>query len=81
MERILDVCLDFDPLRLAREVDPTRMIAETSRLVAEEKCAAAGATLRHPDPREVHASSGIDPLTGDEVLLVSTRWVVDAPAA
>lgn len=81
MERILEVHLEIDPVRLAREKDPTRTIAQLSRQAAEDKCAADGARLRHPDPQEVDVKTAMHPLTGDDVLLVATRWVADSPAA
>lgn len=78
-ELVLDVHLELDPLRLAGEKDPTRTIAELSRREAEERCAAAGARLRHPDPREVVAHQAISATTGRDVMLVATRWVADGP--
>jgi hypothetical protein len=80
-EFVFDVHLEIDPLKLAGEYDPTRAVAELSRHVAEERCAERGATLRHPDPREVHVRQAIKPITGDVVLLVATRWIADGPAA
>lgn len=76
-EVVLDVHLEFDPFALAKERDATRAIAEASHHAAEAQCAERGARLRHPDPREVVSRSAVDALTGDEVLLVATRWVAD----
>lgn len=78
-ELLLDVNLEFDPIALGTERDPTRTIAEASRHAAEEKCREAGARLRHPDPREAVARKALKPQTGEEVLLVATRWVADGP--
>lgn len=80
-ELVLDVHLEIDPLKLAGEYDPARAVAEISRLAAEAQCAERGATLRHPDPREIHVRQAITPLTGDVVLLVASRWIADGPGA
>lgn len=84
-EAVMDVYLEFDPLHLAGQRDPTQTIAEASHHAATEQARAGNGTLRHPDPREVDAKKAIDPTTGRDVLLVATRWVVDtrgpAPAA
>jgi hypothetical protein len=74
---ILDVHLEFDPAVLAKEYNPTQVIAEASRRAAEEQCRERGARLRHPDPREVVTKRALVPTTGGDVLLVATRWVVD----
>lgn len=74
---ILDVHLEFSPLALATEHDPTRAIAEASRAAAEIQCTERGARLRHPDPRDVVTKRALHPLTGEDVLLVATRWVAD----
>jgi hypothetical protein len=79
-ELVFDIHLEVDPVRLAGEHDPTQVVAELSRHAAEEQCLERGATLRHPDPREVHVHKAIKPLTGQTVLLVATRWVADGPA-
>ncbi|MCA1569316.1 MAG: hypothetical protein LC798_03130 [Chloroflexi bacterium] len=78
-ELLLDVHLEFDPVALAAERDPTQTIAEASRHVAEERCAEQGATLRHPDPRDVTAQRATSLTTGADVLLVATRWLADGP--
>lgn len=76
-ELTLDVHLELDPLHLNAERDPVRAIAELSHRAAEEQAQAAGARLRHGDPIEVESKRAIRPLTGDEVLLVATRWICD----
>lgn len=76
-DRLFDVELEFDTLRLAVEKDPVRTIAEASRHKAESFATEHGLTLRHPDPREVVTSNAIDPLTGRGVTLVATRWIAD----
>lgn len=78
-ELLLDVQLEFDADALDREHDPTRTVAEVSRLHAEEECHRRKATLRHPEPREVIARPALNALTGAPVLLVATRWVADGP--
>ena len=78
-ELVLDVSMEFDPLALAKEYDPTRTVAEIMRHEAEEKCANRRATLRHPEPREVITRQAIDAVTGQPVLLVATRWLADGP--
>lgn len=76
-DRYLDVCLDFDTLELGRHRDPTRTVYEASHKAATEKAENAGGVLRYTDPRETDIATAVDPLTGRDVLLVSTRWVVD----
>ena len=76
-DHILDVCIPFNVLELTRETDHVRTIAEVSHHHAAEKAAEAGGHLRHPDPREVDTKTAVDPLTGEDVLLVTTRWIVD----
>ena len=76
-DRLFDVRLELDTLRLAAEKDPTQTIAELSRREAEQFAATHHLTLRHPDPREVHTSSAIDPATGKALTLVATRWLAD----
>lgn len=76
-ERLLDVHLAFDPRALARTKNPTRTIAEAHRAEAERQASENRGSLRHPDPIEITKREGRDPLTGDDVLLVGTRWVVD----
>lgn len=78
-ELVLDVHLEFDQRALADDANPTRAVAEASRRAAEEQCANAGATLRHPDPHDVVVKEALKPETGEEVLLVATRWVADGP--
>lgn len=73
----LDVHLELDPLALKQTADPTRTIAEASRTEAERLCAEQGMRLRHPDPREVVTKRALVPHTGQDVVLVATRWVVD----
>ena len=77
-DRIFDVNLELDTLRLAAEKDPTRTVAELSRRKAEEFADEHRLTLRHPDPREVVTSQAIDPATGKALTLVATRWIADA---
>lgn len=76
-DRILDVHLEFDPLALAQEHNPTQAIAEASRREAERLATEQGGRLRHPDPREVVTKRALVPHTGQDVMLVATRWVVD----
>lgn len=76
-DHLLDVHLEFDPLSLAREPNPTQAVAEASHHAATKQAEANGMTLRHPDPREVVSSRALAPTTGQDVLLVATRWVVD----
>lgn len=76
-DQILDIHLDFDPLRLAQEPNPERLVYEASQKAAADEAAQRGCRLRHSDPRETVIQDGKDPLTGREVLLVGTRWVVD----
>jgi hypothetical protein len=76
-EQIIDVHLDFDTLRLAQVADPTRLIYEASQKAAEDEAERRGARLRHPDPRETVVKEATDPLSGRDVLLVGTRWIVD----
>lgn len=76
-EQLLDIHLDFDTLHLALEVDATRAVYEASQKAADDEAARRGGRLRHPDPRETNIQHGKDPLTGRDVLLVSTRWLVD----
>lgn len=73
----LDVHLELDPLALAQEHNPTQTIAEASRHEAERLCAERGMRLRHPDPREVVTKRALVPHTGQDVMLVASRWVVD----
>lgn len=77
MAEILDVHLDLDPLQLADHGDPTRAVYEMSRRVAQDKAAEAKGVLRYDDPRETLVKEGQHPITGQSVLLVSTRWVID----
>lgn len=76
-ERLLDIHLDFDTMRLALELDPTRTVYEASQQAAIDAAARDGGRLRHSDPRETVIKEATDPLTGHDVLLVSTRWIVD----
>lgn len=77
VDRLLDVSCEFDALALARERDPKRTIAEVSRHVAEEQARGRGGVLRHSEPREIIVHKALTP-TGSDVLLVASRWVVDA---
>lgn len=79
-ELVLDVHLEFDPTELYKQRDPTRVVAEASRVQAEVESSAKGARLRHPDPRDVVVKRATDAATGDDVLLVATRWLADGPA-
>lgn len=74
----MDVHCEFDPQKLYGEKDPTQAIAEVSRRAAEEEVGRTGGTLRHPDPREVHASKATR-RDGVDVFVVATRWLVDVP--
>lgn len=74
---LLDVCLDFDTVQLATVPDATRLIYEASQAAAVAQAERAGGHLRHSDPRATNMKTAINPLTGQDVLLVSTRWVVD----
>lgn len=76
-EQFLDIHLDFDTLNLARERDATRTVYEASQQAAIEQAARQGVTIRHPDPRETVIKEAKDPLTGRDVLLIGTRWLVD----
>lgn len=76
-EHLLDIHLDFDPLLLARERDATRTIAEVSHQAARDEAESNGRRLRHPEPVDVVLKHAADPVTGQDVLLVSTRWVTD----
>lgn len=78
MDLLLDVSCEFDASALARERDPKRTIAEVSRHVAEEQARERGGTLRYSDPREVIVHKALKATTGGDVLLVASRWVVDA---
>lgn len=78
-EQLLDIHLDFDPLRLAHEADATRCVYEASQQAAITKASERGGILRHSDPRETVLQEAKDPLTGRDVLLVSTRWLIDLP--
>lgn len=73
-DRLFDVHLELDPLRLAREKDPTRTIAELSYHAAVEHADANGLRLTDPEPREVHVRQGLGAQTGRDVMLVATRW-------
>lgn len=75
-ERLIDIQLELDPLRLAAEPDPVRTIAELARHEAEATVSTMG-RLRHPEPVEITSKQAINALTGRDVMLVATRWVVD----
>jgi hypothetical protein len=79
VELVLDIHLELDPVALAQEPDPTRAIAELSRQAAEVQCLERSAQLRYPDLRDVEVRRALQPVTGDEVLLVASRWVADGP--
>lgn len=76
-DQLLDIHLDFDLPHLSTHRDATRLVYEASQRAATEAATRQGATLRHPDPRETVVKQAIDPLTGRDALLVSTRWVID----
>lgn len=73
MPDLMDVELEFDPLRLAQQKDPTRTVAEASHHHAQEQARSAGRTLADPEPIDVVTSKALTP-TGFEVFLVATRW-------
>lgn len=77
MPDLLDIHLDFDPAALARSRDATRTIAEASHQAANDQATEAGRRLRHPEPIDIVVKNATHPLTGQDVLLVSTRWVTD----
>lgn len=75
---LLDVHMDFDPRLLPMDKKAaTRVVYEASHKAAEEHAAHDGKTLRYTDPRETDIRLGTHPITGQDVLLVSTRWVAD----
>jgi hypothetical protein len=76
---LLDIHLEVDPAALAGERRPDQAVAELSRTEAERQCTERGARLRHSAPAEVLVSNALSPTTGDDVLLVASRWVVDGP--
>lgn len=76
-DQVLDIHLELDPRALATEPDPTQAIAEASRRAAEAVCERQRMRLRHPDPREVVTKRALVPVTGEDVLLVATRWIAD----
>lgn len=77
-DHLLDVHLDFDPHLLPLDkTAATRTVYEASHKAAENAAAQEGRFLRHPDPRETVIKAAQHPLTGQDVLLVSTRWVAD----
>lgn len=77
-DHLLDVHLDIDPtlLPLDRKA-ATRAVYQTSHQAAMDAAASEGRFLRHPDPRETVIKDATHPITGQPVLLVSTRWLAD----
>lgn len=77
-DHLLDVHLDIDPtlLPLDRKA-ATRRVYELSHKAAVDAAATEGRFLRHPDPRETVIKAAQHPITGQDVLLVSTRWLAD----
>lgn len=75
-DQLLDVHLDIDPdqLPLDRKA-ATRIVYEMARKAAEDTADRAGRRLAHPDPRETVIKAATHPITGQDVLLVSTRWM------
>ena len=76
-ERLFDVQIPLDQRTLAQARNPTAEAAHLSRQAADAFAAQHGLVLRHPDPREVHVTQGVNPLTGRAVVLVNTRWLAD----
>ena len=77
-DHLLDVHLDFDPVLLPLDRKAaTRTVYEASHKAAVDAAATEGRTLRHPDPRETVIKAATHPITGQDVLLVSTRWLAD----
>lgn len=78
MPDLLDIHLDFNPdlLPVDRKA-ATRTIYEASHKAAEDAAAQHGRTLRYTDPRETVIKDAEHPITGQHVLLVSTRWLTD----
>lgn len=77
-DRLLDVHLDIDPTLLPLDHKAaTRTIYEASHKAAEDAAATEGRFLRHTDPRETVIKDAQHPVTGQHVLLVSTRWLTD----
>lgn len=75
---LLDVHLDLDPDALPLDHKAaTRRVYELSHKAATDAAATEGRTLRHPDPRETVIKDGTHPITGQPVLLISTRWITD----
>lgn len=77
-DHLLDVHLDFDPHLLPIDKRAaTRTVYEASHKAAEDTAAHQGRTLRYTDPRETVIKQATHPITGQDVLLVSTRWIAD----
>lgn len=77
-DNLLDVHLDIDPTLLPLDKrTATRAIYQASHKAAVDAAATEGRTLRHPDPREIVIKDADHPVTGQPVLLVSTRWLAD----
>lgn len=75
----IDVLLELDTLSLTSLPDPTRFIYERARDEADRRCEENKARLRTDRAPEVIVNHGKNPLTGDDVTLVATRWAVVAP--
>jgi hypothetical protein len=76
-ERILDVHIELDPVKLAKEQDMVKTVAMLSREAAEAEAEREHVILRHPDPSEVVLKQGVSVTTGKDVMMVATRWVGD----
>lgn len=75
----IDVHLEVNPDAAATQRDASRYLLELSRDTADRQCADNGGRLRTDKAPEFQVSRGLDPLTGSEVLLVSSRWAVVVP--
>lgn len=77
-DTLLDIHLDIDPTLLPLDTKAaTRAVYEASHKAAADQAARDGKVLRHPDPRETVIKQATHPITGQDVLLVSTRWITD----